>query len=269
MPSITNVLNAIVQQCVETAYPNGTAQPSILNTDITIRPGDPNPNRFDALLADGNSNISVNMLDGYQRNVSDHSKAYVEVGRPLPTLSLTVNLTLKTITVTGIVTTGEQAVINCNNVPYVYIVLNTDTVNTIAAALGALIPGSSVVNNVITIPNAYQLSARVGVEIKLAQILKTQECAFQVLIDCPTINERAILQEAIENALTIFYLSIPDDTAIRITWMSTKYKDMYQKVAFYRCQLIYKIRYDTTKITTVPEFNAHIDFINLYKGLLP
>jgi hypothetical protein len=270
MPSINDIYTKLAEICADAVYPNGTSSPSITGTDITVRPGFADPNRLDTLLANGDSNVSINQLNGYQRNCSRYAKAYVEVGRELPTLELIANLSAKTVTVDGSVTVGEIAIITSNRISYAYKVQTGDTLNIIATALSGLIIGSSVVGAVITIPDTYVLETRVGVTIKVAQMLKRQEMVFEIVISSANFTDRATIEEAIEAAMASqFYLDIEDDTSVHILWVGTKYQDQFQKMTNYQCQLTYKLEFDTTYVTEVPEFNAHSDKINLTPGLIP
>jgi hypothetical protein len=270
MPSITDIETKLTEICTNAVYPSGTSSPSITGTDITVRSGFPDPSRLDALLANGNSNVSARLLNGYARNCSRYAKAYVEVDRNLPTLELTANLAAKTVTVGGSVTVGEIAVITSNRISYAYKIQAGDTLNTIATALSELIIGSTVVGAVITIPDAYLLETRVGVMIKVAQMLKRQEMVFEIVISSANFTDRATIEEAIEAAMAeSFYLDIEDDTSVHILWMGTKYQDQFQKMTNYQCQLTYKLEFDTTRVTEVPEFNAHSETINLTPGLIP
>jgi hypothetical protein len=270
MPSITDIYTKLSEVCTDAVYPDGTGSSSITGTAITVRPGFVDPNRLDALLAAGNSNVSINVLNGYQRNCSRYAKAYVEVDRGLPTLLLGVDLPTKTVIVAGTITAGEIAIITSNGISYAYVVNSSDTVDTIATELAALIAGASALNNIVTIPDTYRLATRVGVKVKVAQMLKRQEMVFEIVISSANFDDRATIEEAIEAKMAeSFYLDIPDDTAVHILWMGTKYQDQFQKMTNYQCQLTYKLEFDTTSVTEVPEFNAHSETINLTPGLIP
>lgn len=270
MATLDTIYTALTEKCVETVYPQGTANPSIVYVDVTIRPGYPDPNRLDVLLQNGLANISIYQLSGMQRNVSRYAQNYINISKNIPTLTLTVDLSVSTVTVNGTVTAGENAIINVNGIGYAYTVLQTDTLNTIASELSNLISGSSVLNNVITISDAYILTSRVGTSGKVIQELKRQQSIFQIDIKCALISQRRIITKSLENAFAqIFYLSLEDDIDARIVWKETDYYDQFQKVAFYQSCLKYQIEYATTREIDSKELNILNQDLTLYQGQLP
>lgn len=272
MATVTDIYTALVTLCTEVVYPNGTAQPSILGpgVDVTIRPGWPNPDRLDALLAAGNSNVSIYQIPGMQRNVSRYSQYYLPLSYGTPTMTLTAVLAARTVTVGGTITAGQKASVTVNGINYIYITIAGDTTTTVATALAALIPGASSAANMITIPSAYKLSVRVGVTGQVIQELKRQQNIFQVMVYASTFGHRFFLAKRIEIALAKnFYLSLADDIDARIIWKASELYDQFQKLALYQACLKYEIEYATTEVTDAEEINFTLENLEIYQGQLP
>lgn len=264
MATITDIYEALITQITNAIYPNGTAQPSIINTDVTRRPGYPDPNRLDVLLSQGKAHVAVDLVPNMQRNKTRFLLAWETVSIEIATLFLTVSNN-QTITVTGSVTAGENCLVCVNAVNYIYTVMAGDTLNSIASALSALIPNASAVNNIITINGAYKISTFIGTQGTAIRELKRQEAIFQVSIYAPTPDTREILGAAIETLLAEpenFYLEFFNDKPARIIWHGTQDYDALQKVLIYKRVINYCIEYATTKkviYNTVTGLNETVD----------
>lgn len=247
MATINDIYTALINVIVPVVYPDGEANPSIINAAVKIRPGWPNPRELDTDLAAGECYISIFNLPRAKKNTSRFRTVWQKISNATPTLTLTVNNGARTVTVGGSVTAGENAAVTVNGSLYVYTVSAMDTLDEIATNLAALIPSASVLANVITIADAYKISGLVGTPCLTVKELKRQEGIFQIDIWTPTFDKRVLLADAIELTLAeLDYLSIPDDINARIIYADDHPLDELQKVAIYRHCFLYRIEYATT-----------------------
>jgi hypothetical protein len=263
MANIATIESALVYFIKDVVYPNSTANPSIINKDVTIRPGWPSSTRLDNLLRLQNANISVFNIKGMQKTESRYARCYRQIKSPIPTLVVSFSSQTRTITFSGTPTAGEKIVININGVLYVYTVLSGQSLNDIAAAVSALIPASSNYLNTISVTFAYSVRYHVGTQGLIAYETKRQKMMFNVTIHTSNVSQREILYPTIELAFSkIDYLKLQNDIDARIIWKSTDYIDDYEKESLYCCSIKYEVEFATTEVGSAQQINAFIDTIN-------
>jgi hypothetical protein len=238
MADLTDVEDHLVNAVSAAIYPNSTANPSVAGIDAMVYVGYPVPPQLDADLDPANPNprahITVNFL--MDRDVSNILNGWQTVNINPPTLILTVNETAGTITVAGTVSTPQNCAIKVNSVTYHYAVQQNDTLQTIAANIAAIIPNATASLTVITIPNVYQLIARLGKTGQSINAVGQEQAIF-----------RKAFSRAIQNYLNTNYrFNLPDTTGANISYKNSTQFDTYQKTIIYRRDLMYQVTYYTT-----------------------
>jgi hypothetical protein len=254
LSDVSDVENVLVSTIAQIVYPNGTASPSIVNTDCRIYRGWPIPANLDADLNAGRINISV-----YPQPTEQRTTRHPRDWQPLPVTPPTLTLTAAgtTITVGGTPSTPVNAAALVNGKGYVYAVQPGDVLATIATGLAALINADTPASSsgpVITVPGAHQIAARVGTVGTLIRETKRQKRSFQITCWSPTPALRDAIVPPIDQALAdIDYLSLADGTGGRLLYERSIVSDRVERAGLYRRDLIYSVEYGTTDIQSATQ----------------
>lgn len=245
MATIREVENAIKEVVVNTVYPNGTASPSITGSLVKIRVGWPLSVKLDEDVLAGNSQIRIFPVGMGDKNVTRFQR--IEHTVELFSATLFVSVVNNTITITGAVSMPQAILVNLNGQLYGYSVVDTDTLDTIASALAALIPGASALANVITVTGQLlKLTASVVVNGITATEIKRQIKIFYVSIYAPTPDNRDTLGDAVDVTLgNIERLNFDDGSQAIITYKAANEVDDFEKNIIYQRDLIYTVEYPT------------------------
>lgn len=256
MADLTDVAATLVNVIAGIVYPNGTGSPSVAATPIVIYHGWPNPQQLDTDLAVAKCHVSV-----FPRPEERITTRYAPDWKPttLNTSTLTLSIVGQTFVVAGAVPPAgnpHNVMAFANGKPYVYAVLVSDTLASIATALAALIavdvPGTTSAGAVVTLPNAARLTAaRVGVTGTSTREVRRQERLFQIGIWADTPTHRDAIAQTIDSVLAFTtFITLPDQSAGRLIYKNSLVSDLFQKDRLYRRDLMYTVEYGTTQTET-------------------
>jgi len=259
MADLSDVSVWLERQVEAIVYPTGKTHDPITGAGktISIGRGWPDPKSLDAVMAlgAGNAYVSIYPMPGMERNTTRFPKKWQQVSVNAPTLTMTVSG--RTVTVGGTPAVGQGAVISVNTQPYGYALLNTDTLNSIAAALAALIPGASAVGAVVTVPGVSPLSAAVSVTGTAAMETRRQQRVFGVYVWAPDPVTRDTVAQAIDGALALVErFTLPDGFSARLIYHGTTETDELQVRLIYKRILMYSVEYATTQTQTTQTVGA-------------
>lgn len=263
MADLSDVANILVDLAAKAIYPYGIGQPSVAAVDVMIYAGWPVKAQLDTDLLANKAHVSVYPVTGMERNTTRFSNRWQEAFIPEATLTLVVNN--NTVTVGGVVSTPQTCMVIANNTGYAYAVQATDTLETIATGLAALIPSAYAMGSMITIPDAHQLSAAASVPGTSVRELKRQERLFLMSVWAPDFTVRSALGSAIDVsfAQTERFL-LPDSVYARLQYHHTVETDQLEKSRLYRRDLYYRVEYATTQTATAtPITDAYINSLML------
>lgn len=254
MASLSDVQNTIVSLIASTIYPEGTGSPSAANAvPCMIYAGWPLPAQLDADLADGKAHVSVYALP-QEQNTTRFSSDWQQQSINSATLSLTVDG--QNITVAGVIPDADNPhhlVLLINWKVYVYAVLPSDTLASIAAALLALVsvdfPSASRSGAAITLPSTARIaSARVGVVGVGIREVRRQERSFQITVWASSPDDRDSIADLLDQAFaSVLFLTLPDNFLARFLYKSSPITDGMEKTGLYRRDFIYSVEYATTQ----------------------
>jgi hypothetical protein len=250
MADYSDVMNTLGSLAGAAMYPNGTGQPSVAGTTVVVRSGWPVPKQLQAIMAAGAVMITLYGMPGMGKNTTrflgdDDSQATI----PAPKLAL--NLSGNRVTVGGTINAGEAPTLKVNYKPYSYSVQVTDTVNSVAAALAALIPGATANGAVITISGLFDLDAAISVPVTVQQEIGRQAQIFMVVIWAPTEALRDTVARALEPAFKQQpRIVMPDNTWARMVHRGVTQMDGSEKQQIYRRNLLYEVEYILTEAVT-------------------
>lgn len=245
MPGLFDVLTTLSQQVAIACYPNGTLSPSITTRQITIESGEgPIRTQEDFDLVAGNSHVYV-YPDSRERVVTKFERVFNPMTLSAPTITLTV--LDNTVTIGGAVSIPQAVMIINNGIGYGYQIQLGDTINVIAANTAAIIPGATVIGNVITISDSNSLIARVATNYSASEEIARIERVFNINIVSPTPADRSTILNAVDIYLKLnFRIVGSDNFYLLLFYQDTKVTDQLAHERVYKATLQYMIQYPTT-----------------------
>ena len=254
MADLSSVELSLVSALAQIIYPSGTSLPSIAGVDCRIYRGWPIPSILDKDLAAGTVNISVFAQDNEQKTTR-FPREWQQLS--LPTVGLTLTASNNTLTVGGTVASPLNAAAHVNGKPYVYPVQPGDTPTAIATALAQQINADTAATSsgpVVTIPDAYRLSAAVGGVGTMIREIRRQKRGFIVTFWCPDPDTRDAIVAPVDEALAdIDYLTLADGTGARLLYEKTRVSDRVEREGLYRRDLFYSVEYATTDTQNIAQ----------------
>lgn len=255
--AIVNLIGAVI-------YPNGSAQPSELlvpgGSPVTVKifRGWPMPAVLDADMANGNVEISVYPRPMVDRNTTRFKDEFQEVSRGAATVTATV--LGNQVAIGGAVNAAVAQFVTLligSRIVVSYAVQPSDTLSSIAAALAAMIPGSTSTGPIVTAPTSAYLVAQVGVTgVQQAETERTLS-QIQVTFWCPTALLRDATSKIVRPALSgNAFLTLADNTAARIRFHSSNVSDHAERSTIYRRDTIYDVEYPTIIADTATEVTS-------------
>lgn len=275
MADLIDVLNAFKSTVLAAVYPPAGVVPGnslspVTGCAVLAVAGEANANDLDlvaASLAAGQvprTIVSICAAGGMWRNTTRYPKAWLRQIAGTTTLTLSVDATGTVVTIGG---TAPGAAGPAQNVAlivgfagsrpqgFAYSVLPSDTLDSIASALAALVDTAtpaSASGAQITIPAAHSLVARVGgVSTMLKEVMR-QTDRIQVNVWAPIgPSNRPQLRDAVAGAVKIAlaqdtFLTLADQTAARVVTRGDFLLDDPEKAGLFRRLLNYDVEYATT-----------------------
>jgi len=254
MADLSDVSDALVTLIAGVLYPNGTGQPSAPGVPCRVYAGWPTSAQLDADLAAGTAHVSV-----FNRPEARNTTRYQTVPQDLtitpPALTLTING--RTVTVGGTVAAGVNTAVIVGTKGYTYQTIGADTLNSVAAALAALInadfAGTTASGAVITLPATGPAiaAARVGGSGQQVTEVGRIEQGFQITVWANTpANRKAIASLIAPTLMNTRFLTLADGSAARLILKSQRDDDMKQKAVLYRRDIMATVEYAETVTTT-------------------
>lgn len=255
MADISDVKKLLADTAAAALYPNGTTQPSAPGVDCRVLQGWPVPDDLNADMGAGKVQVSVYPLPGMDRNTTRFPKIWQTLTVNAATLTATVSG--DTLTIGGTVSTPQVVMVRYNGAYFAYDVLSTDTLDTIAAGIAALITGATVVGAVVTVPNAWDLVGRIVTSGTAIMELRRQTRVFKITVWAPTQTLRDSASKVIDTAFAqIERVDMPDGSSARVIYRGTLESDENQTRRIYRRDLNYEIEYATTITETETTIGA-------------
>lgn len=247
MADMTDVADALVALITAAIYPSGTGSAPAGGVQCKIYQGWPEPKQLSTDLRALLAHVSV-FPTATERVTDSMNFDWLQQSIAAPTLVLTV--AGNTVTVSGTVSTGQNAALLVDGLPYVYAVQAGDTLTSIATALTALVSAARTASNVgpvITIPATHSLVARIGVQGVNFRVLRRQEKVFQVTVWANSPAQRETVAKIVDPTLSGAYRTIlPDGTQATVRYKSSIQDDGAQKAGIFSRHMLFAVEYQTT-----------------------
>jgi len=248
MADLSDVLDMIYDNAVLAIYPDGTNNPSVANVDITIVKGWPIREKLDETLRSGKAMVSI-FPTSEEKTVTHYPRDFKPLNKSAPTLTAVVSG--QTVTIGGTISVPQAIMININgrHPGYAYQVVDSDSLDSIASALAALIPAASSIGNVITIPGANPITTGITTSYTAGQELGRQERVFKIIIWSPTPTLRPVISAPIDIYFRKNYqIPLSDGFYSHIWYSKTSEEDDLQVPFIYRRDLSFRVQYATTNV---------------------
>ena len=196
MPDESDVAKALKTTVELALYPNGISQPSVAGTDILVGRGWPSPADLDAAGAGQRIIVSIAPRPNMSRSMTIYQAGWKSVLVPS---TLTVALAGTTATFAGVPQVGQVAGVVVNKVAYPYRIKAGDTLASIAAAIGALIAGSTVSGATVSAP--LMQTARAGNDSISTRETARQVQHYMLAVWCADPAQRDLVGDAVHSAL--------------------------------------------------------------------
>ncbi|OGB23351.1 MAG: hypothetical protein A3I66_01415 [Burkholderiales bacterium RIFCSPLOWO2_02_FULL_57_36] len=250
MADFTEVANALVTAISAVVYPNGTAAPSTVTAPVKIFQGWPLPETLRTDLKAGKIHVSV-FPTPTERALPSHAPEWEELTVNDATVTLAIDG--YTVTIGGTAAANQNVMLLIDGEPYVYAVQASDTLTAIATALATLISAdraASSVGPVLTVPDTFSVTARVGVQGTSIRELRRQEKVFQISVWANCHDQRDPLAIIVDRALAGTYrLTFSDGSKGMLRYRSSIQHDD-SKLGIYRRDMLYAVEYSLTETST-------------------
>ena len=254
MADQSDVEAALVSAIAAILYPQGADAPSLIGNHCRIFRGWPSVTALNADLVAEVVNITI-FPDG-----SGHHDTTRYIDEPrlvthnVPTLIVDVVGT--TFTFSGVVGAGQVAGILVDNMAVVHRVQDGETLELVAATLGAYLRTRRLVNvarTSVTIPNARAIIGRVVADQTVQRETRRQRQGFRATIWCPSAALRDIVAGLIDQRLSDSnWLALQDGTTGFIRGVVSKVFDQSLNANLYRRDIVINIEYPTTISEIMP-----------------
>lgn len=268
MADLSEVSDALRDLCQSIIYPDGTSNPSVINSDVKIYSGWPIPKTLDEDVIAGISHISI-FSEGKERNTTRFLQNYDYLPAEIPTIVLEVDDNAVEILGINTPSVSQWCTLIVNGTTYTYTVQPTDTLNQIAINLAALIPSATAFSTTITIPGAYKIIARVGTNADVQYETKRQERCFEIHVWAPDYTKRDALSKYLDTFLPQRYHFELSDQWAKLTYSGSHQIDNCEKTILYRRIMYYNVEYGTNFRVNAPVITStEVNVNNEFRGYI-
>jgi hypothetical protein len=253
MADLSDVENAIVTNVVSALYPNGITQASVVGVICRVYRGWPTPTALNSDLAAGAVNVTIFPATKPDEVPDPYFDAVYASTSPT---SLAAAVTGSSVVFSGLVVANQTVGLLVDGVPYLYSTNATDSTESIAAKLSALIQGRRLVvlsDSTIAVPGVASLHSRVVMNASVSQSLRRQRREVLICCWCPSAVLRDSVCKSVDFALAVSsFIGLADNTKAHVRYVATQVYDQSQNALLYRRDVCYKFEYTVINSTSAP-----------------
>jgi hypothetical protein len=273
MATISDLRAAIAQAVGDMLYPAGvpagTTPPSpVAGCPVRVFQGWPEREAIDADMAAGVVDVTVNVLPGGV-NTTRYPAVDVPISISSPTLAWNIEGT--TATLSGTVSTPQNVGLLVDRQAFIYAVQPTDTLDSIVAALAALIDPvqpASVTGLVVTIPGSHAIIGRAGGVATTLREIGRQRVSVQIVVWAPSDALRNATGGAIEPGLRgLRRIGLADQSIAMVWFGELGDNDDAAKSDIYRQTLRLNVEYASTTVSTAAQILTFADNVRQLRNV--
>lgn len=260
MADLSEVGSVLVEIIAGIVYPNGAAQPSIINTPVRIGQGWPSPSNLEKDLA--NKIITVSIFPNVDSHVDTFNSSWAVLSKAVVTL--TADVSNNSVQFGGYASTPQVVALIVDGVSHVYELTATDTLESIAASV-ALLSGGVASGSTVSFNAATSLIVRIGGKGVLYRETRRNIQRFQITIWASCFDDRDPIAGKIDAALSaISNIDLPDGTSGMLRYVQSHQDDLHQAKGLYRRDIMYSVEYPTIETqgawsVLIPEYSGVAD----------
>lgn len=251
MADISDVEESVADACAAALGLDANGLSAALGLSCRISREWPNSDELAQDLEARVLNVTVSALSGMSRETTRYPEQWKPLSDPVVTVSGSVAGNTVTIAAPSGPLPQQLVGVRVGLSPYVYETTATDTPETIAAALAALVPGATASGPTLTTSAA--VTFRVAGYAPIFRELRRQRQSLKVAFWCPDGASRDAACKLVDGALAgTHFLTLPDGTAGRLRYEGSYVSDASEKSGLWRRDLRYSVEYPTTETMVAP-----------------
>ena len=246
MADISDIEQVFRDRISSVLYPEGTSQASVFGFLCRIYRGWPNAATLNADLTSGIANITV-LADNESGRTTTR---YLSEWKTTSTTSgTTISAIGQMIIIGGTPAVGDVVGTLIDKVPYTYRIRTGDSAAQVAAELAQAIQADRPVllsYTKILVYGTATLTPRAASDATATMEIRRQEKDVRVTCWCCSPAVRDAVASTLDQSLTqTTFMTLPDDTQVRVSYKSTSSYDQAQNALLYRRDLVYTVEYPT------------------------
>lgn len=252
MAGIDDISRYLARRVAGVLYPGGFRLPAIVNAPVKIYPGWPEPAALLQDIETGGVHVSVWPLPAERKVNSALGRPYRLKEKGTPTLQLTVNGSI--ITVSGMTSALTHVCIKLDNRLFSASFHAGKTAAEVADVLHAKLPRSFTIGPCIYVLMVEHISVSVTTAGTAVRELRRQIKDFQITVWAPTPHLRNRVGCAIDEVLSErCTVDLEDGAPAQLFYTRQFDTDTAENWHVYRRDLIFSINYATTQAISAPE----------------
>ncbi len=245
---ITDVLDALEQIAIAACYPNGTSSPSVSGKPIDIAQGWVESGDLDAGLTTGTTFVTVYSVPSSTLKLPVPLSASDGV-IVAPVHGMSAVVSDLSFMLSGVPTLGEYVTVIVGAHAYSYPAVAGDTVQIVAAALAAQIPGATISGSTVSLTSGPSITVRIGAPATMGRTIDRERQNVILGVWAPNPSDRAVVGAALKvgvaQNLTII---LPDTSEALLLTQGMNQTDKNQLELAWRRDLTVQVTFDTVEM---------------------
>jgi len=255
LADIADVLDALEQIARTACYPNGTSLPSVSGKPIDVAQGWVLSEDLDAGLPQGMTFVTVYAVPSSTAKLPVPLSGSSDGVVVAPVHGMSAVVSDLSFTLSGVPTLGEYATVIVGAYAYSYPAAAGDTVQIVAAALAAQIPGAAVSGSTVSLRSGPSITVRIGAPATMGRTIDRERQNVILGVWAPNPSDRTVvaaaLRVAVAQNLTIV---LPDTSEALLIAQGMNQTDKNQLELAWRRDLTVQVTFDT--LETYPAYEV-------------
>ncbi len=268
MADIADVLDALEKIAIAACYPNGTSSPSVSGKPIDIAQGWVKSGDLDTGLTAGTTFVTVYSVPSSTSKLPVPLSGSSDGVIVAPVHGMSAVVSDLSFTLSGVPTLGEYATVIVGAHAYSYPASPGDTVQIVAAALAAQIPGGAFFDGIVPLSSIVAVSGstvsltsgpaitiRIGAPATMGRTIDRESQNVILGVWAPNPSDRTVVARALKVAVAQnLVIVLPDTSEALLITQGTTQTDKNQLELAWRRDLTVQCSFDT--LETYPAYEV-------------
>ncbi len=255
MADITDVTDAIEQIAIAACYPNGTLSPSVSSRPIDIAQGWVASADLDTGLTAGTTFVTVYSVPSSTSKLPVPLSGSSDGVIVAPVHGMSAVVSDLSFTLSGVPTLGEYVTVIVGAHAYSYPASPGDTVQIVAAALAAQIPGAAVSGSTVSLTSGPAITIRIGAPATMGRTIDRESQNVILGVWAPNPSDRTVVARALKVAVAQnLTIVLPDTSEALLITRGTTQTDKNELELAFRRDLTVQCSFDT--LETYPAYEV-------------